>query len=112
LLNSTVAPFVVTFVGDVAQNSNQGGSVVNPIASGFTIQSSKVPQTGLITTDLGLTAGDGDQIYTLANPGGFSLFSFTEGIGWEPSEPTINVGQAFFFNTSIARNWTRSFNVN
>jgi hypothetical protein len=112
LLNPTASPMVITFVGDVAQNSNQGGSVVNAVGSAFTIQSSKVPQTGLITTDLGLTALDGDQLYTLANPGGFSLYSFTEGIGWEPTEPIINVGQSFFYNTATARNWTRSFNVN
>jgi hypothetical protein len=78
--------------------------------------SSKVPQTGLISTDLKLVANDGDQLYTFLNPGGLALYSFTEGINWEgPSptgEPTINVGQAFLYNTASPRNWTRDFNVN
>jgi len=111
LLNPLATPLVITFVGDVAQNSNQGGLVVNPVGSAFTIMSSKVPQTGTITTDLGLTAQDGDQLFKLVGTS-FDLYSFTDGVGWEPTEPVINVGQAFLYNTATARNWSRSFNVN
>lgn len=88
---------------------------------GFTIQSSKVPQTGLITTDLNLQPTDTDQLYKFQNPGGLSLYTFTAGIGWEgddgmgdTDEPTINVGQAFLYNSTAPGTviWTRSFNVN
>jgi len=100
------SPVTITFVGEVLQ-----GNLTNQIPSNFSIKSSKVPQSGLITTDLGLVANDFDTLYRW-NPAAQGYTSIhTYFFGWD-SEPTIAVGEAFFFQTTTANSWNRTFSVN
>lgn len=99
--------FTLTFVGEVMQ-----GNLTNAIPANFSMKSSKVPQTGLIGTDLGLTVGDFDTLYKWvpANQG-YDIFTYFFG-SWSPSEPAIGVGEAFFLQTGAPLSWTRTFSVN
>lgn len=99
--------FTNTFVGEVMQ-----GSLTNAIPTGFSLKSSQVPQAGKLSTDLGYTAADGDQVYQFDTTtqkykptASFDIFS-----GWS-AEPNIGVGEGFWIknNSGAARAWTRTF---
>ncbi|NLH84220.1 MAG: hypothetical protein GX450_02190 [Verrucomicrobia bacterium] len=99
----------LTFVGEVLQ-----GNLQNTLPVGVQVmRSSMVPQAGLITTDLGLPAEAFDNIYTYS--GGFSVYTFDDlDLEWTPNEPTVGVGQAFFYIKAagnVSSTWTRNFTV-
>jgi len=99
----------LTFVGEVLQ-----GSLVNTLPINTkVIRSSIVPQQGLISTDLKLPGEDSDLLYTYA--AGYTTYSYDALTpGWLPSEPTIGVGQAFFYlkaPQSVSSQWIRNFTV-
>jgi len=99
----------LTFVGEVLQ-----GSRTNTLPIGlYAIRSSIVPQQGKISTDLLVPGEAFDQAYTYA--GGYTAYGFDDvDLVWTPSEPTINVGQAFFYHkasTSTQSKWIRNFTV-
>lgn len=102
----------LTFVGEVMQ-----GNLTNSLPIGtYVIRSSMVPQTGLISTDLALGAEDGDTIQVWNNPNpGWNASTYDVTIpGWTPSEPTVQLGTAFFFRkspTATQSYWWRSFTV-
>jgi hypothetical protein len=120
--NNTSTNIIFTFVGTVPQGTN---TVV--LNQGYNLVSSPVPETGGITTTLGLAVAvagsdvdDGDRLYSFSNNGvtsGYATYtvdSFSTP-PWDPSEPTINVGQGFFYyipNTNPAKSWVRTFSVN
>jgi len=111
-LDNAVAtdPTVLTFVGEVPQ-----GTLVNPVPNGYSALSSIVPQAGAVSAVLGLTAPDGANIFTwnLVNQRYDDPSGYIQGVGWDPSEPVIPVGEAFFFlNPGASYNWTRTFSVN
>jgi len=101
----------ITFVGEVLQGAGSNGSVPN----GLSILSSKTPRAGKVTTDLKFPNGaalNGSFLYRYSNSVKdyvtSSLFD-----GWEGDEPTVAVGEAFFFlNTSgSAQAWNQDFTV-
>jgi hypothetical protein len=99
----------LTFVGEVRQ-----GSLTNSLPKNTkVIRASIVPQAGRITTDLGLPAEPGDQAFLYAN--GFTSYTFDDiDLAWVPSEPSVVVGQGFFFTKNPAAtqtNWIRNFTV-
>jgi hypothetical protein len=100
------AASTVTFVGEVPS-----GQLSNPIPTGFSIKASQVPQAGKASTDLGFPAADGDQIYIFNTATGkYTTYSVVFG-AWDPSEPSIDVGQAVFVRTDAGKNWTRNFDI-
>jgi hypothetical protein len=107
--NPTATAFKVTFVGEVPT-----GPLSNPIPAGFSIRSSQVPQAGKVTTDLGLPAAGGDTIYqynpTTQKYNDAATFDDLDN-KWLPTEPTVDVGEAFFIRKVAAANWTRTFNI-
>jgi hypothetical protein len=113
--NSTAAALTATFVGEVKQ-----GSLSTPIPQGFSIKASQVPQaidpdaTTLPASDR-LPGAVGDRVYRYnAATGGYTTFTFSSVTGaWNPSLPTFNVGESFFFQrVNPATAWTRTFSVN
>jgi hypothetical protein len=98
------AQTTMTFVGEVMQ-----GELVNPLAQGFDIKSSMVPQAGGLQTDLGFVPSVGDSIYQQQAGPGYLTSSFV-GV-WIPSEPTIAVGEAFWVQSADNKDWTRTFSV-
>jgi hypothetical protein len=101
------AETTVTFVGEVPQ-----GTLSTPLAAGFNLVASQVPQAGLISTDLKLTVADGDQVYKFdATTQGYSVTTFDLG-EWDPAEPSVGVGEGVWVRKGAAGSWDRTFSVN
>jgi len=100
----------LTFVGEVLQGTL---TVPNGLPTNTKVmRSSMVPQTGLITTDLKLPGEANDFLYTYA--GGYSTYKFDDvDLAWTPSEPTIKVGESFFYVKAgtASTAWVRNFTV-
>ncbi len=103
----------VTVVGNVLQ----GQPLTQQYAAGFSILSSKVPQTGLLATDLKYGPAGGDIVQKF-NSGTQNYISpaatYSAKLNaWAnpPGEPTINVGEGFFLFSSAGGTWTRNFTV-
>jgi hypothetical protein len=126
LLNQTGAPFTKTWVGEVAQSSPPGTPVTNPIPLGFSIRSSKIPQGGLIQTDLGFPATAGDDVYKflpgIQNYAVYNNSTFGAGGGgtdqdWFDGDannvqPTLEIGESVFVSKVDTKSWDRVFSVN
>jgi hypothetical protein len=99
----------LTFVGEVLQGNLTNSTPLNA----FSIRSSMVPQAGAVTSVLGLPGEAGDQVYVYRN--GYTIYSFDDiDMNWLPSEPSINVGEAFFLKkdpASTKSQWVRNFTV-
>jgi len=99
----------LTFVGEVLQGSLTNTLPINTKV----IRSSMVPQAGLISTTLGIPGEPGDTIFTYH--GGYSGATFDDvDLVWLPSEPSVAVGEAFFYQkSSVATQskWIRNFTV-
>jgi hypothetical protein len=109
IFNPTGSPFTVTLVGDVPQ-----GALTNPYGIGYSMRSSKVPQSGAIQTVLNYTPTQYDQVLKF-NPvsQGYEGYVFDPDLGgWDPAEPTLGVGEAIFLNAAAAGSWNRTFTVN
>ncbi|NBR84455.1 MAG: hypothetical protein EBS84_04755 [Proteobacteria bacterium] len=106
--NPTGTPITNTFVGNVMQ-----GTLTTPLSAGFTLVGSQVPQTGLVSTDLGVPIGNAESIFKFDSvsqsyTGGSFLFgSWSGGV-----EPTVGVGEGFFVKKNASGSWTRTFSVN
>jgi hypothetical protein len=101
--------YTITFVGEVLQGSLTNTLPINALA----IRSSMVPQAGAATTVLGIPAEPGDQINKYAN--GYTTYTFDDlDLVWLPSEPSMAVGEAFFYKkspTATNSRWVRNFTV-
>ena len=105
--NPSANPFTVTFVGEVPQ-----GDVGMSIPAGYSIISSNVPQSGTLGS-LGYTPAASDQVYKFDNATGYKISTFDPDFqSWDPSEPSVNVGESFFILKKAAGTWTRTFSVN
>jgi hypothetical protein len=110
---------VITFVGEVLQNTSPG--LVNTLPIGNSIRASMVPQQGTATGDLKIPGEDGDQLYVYNN--GYAAYAYDAfqgatggwtGNGVPDAGPIINVGQGFFYKkaaASVTTTWVRSFTV-
>jgi hypothetical protein len=105
--NPTPDELTITFVGEVLQ-----GATSNPVPQGLSMRSSKIPQTGLLQTDLKYTPNEDDTVYQFNTATqSYNASSFAFG-AWDPAEPTVAVGTGFFLQRSAAGSWDRTFNVN
>jgi hypothetical protein len=109
ILNPTAATFQITFVGEVSQ-----GSLSHPIPgpSKLSIQSSEVPQSGKLATDLAFPASDGDTIYQYDNATAAYVIHTLDLGEWSNGEPVPKVGESFFVRKVDSKPWTRTFSVN
>jgi len=115
-VNAQSTAETVTFVGEVEQ-----GSLTNTLPLGIKVlRSSIVPQAGMVDTTFGVVPDNNDSLFIynpLENNGGYSGFTYSTDLGgWDPAEPTINVGEGFFYvkaaNGAPANtNWVRNFTV-
>jgi hypothetical protein len=103
--------FTITFVGEVAQ----GTPIHNAYPAGFSIKGSKVPQQGSLTA-LGLGApADQTAVFSFdaASQSYQGPFTYITDLGgWDPSEPTVGIADAFWINAPADSDWTRTFSVN
>jgi len=107
--NNGGANQTVTFVGEVMQ-----GTLTTDIPRGFSIVSSKVPQAGKVTPDLGYVPANGDQLYFWQEAGQrYTIHTYDAAFGeFDVPLPTLDVGEAFFIQKQAAGQWTRTFSVN
>jgi hypothetical protein len=108
---ASVTPITVTTVGTVLQ-----GTLATPVVAGFNIISSKAPLSGGIGSALGLTNGaaTGDYVFQFSpvTQGYGAKHTFNAGAGtWVGGEPTIAVGEAFWYNAKVAGSRTVTFTV-
>src|ERR1035441_4457082 len=104
---------VLTFVGEVLQNTSPG--LINTLPAGvFSVRASMVPQQGKLTADLAVPGDDGDQVYVYN--GGYATDAY-DGLAGDwgvPGGLTIKVGQGFFYHKvagALSTLWVRSFTV-
>ena len=108
--NPSATQFTNTFVGEVKQGTG-ANALTTPLVGGFQLVASQVPQSGLVSTDLGLPIALGEAVYRFQS-GAYLTFNrgFTT---WSPSEPTIQAGEGFFLKKNPnPANWVRNFSVN
>jgi hypothetical protein len=96
--------YVKTYVGEVVLNST------NNVPTGFSIRASVIPQTGLVQTDLLYPAVSLDKVIKWTGTA-YQTFTLDPDFGWQPSEPTIQVGDSFFAQKTAPANWIRNFAV-
>ncbi len=111
--NATGSDFTLTFVGEVAQ----GTALPINIPIGFSMLAPHVPQSGRLTSDLGLNASNNDRVYFYR--GGYviatyraSLSAWTGAIDPTSHEPMPDVGEGFFYQATVPQTWTRNFTAN
>lgn len=96
--------FTNVFVGEIPQ-----GELVIALQAGFNLIGSKVPQGGPLSSVLGYPARPGDKTY-LRRSGTYSVYTFLESSNaWDPSEPSLQVGEAFWSLNSAPSSWARTF---
>jgi hypothetical protein len=99
-------PTTLTLVGQVIQGTN-----VTPLVQGLQIVSAIPPISAGLQTGLGYMPTAGDRVYFYnAAAQGYQIKSFN-GTKWIGGEPTPNVGDAMFFQSATATNWTQAFTV-
>jgi hypothetical protein len=108
-------PCTLTFVGDVRQSG--AGLLSTPLANGYNLVGSQVPQTGGLETVLGFDASTSQngitvQLWDVASQQYFpTLYSYIPGIGWD-AEPALGMAEACIIVTAESGlSWSRNFNV-
>jgi hypothetical protein len=107
---STDTAFTITWVGEVMQ-----GQLATAIPQNYSIRSSKVPQSGTLTQLAFPTPNDFDTLYKWnTSSQAYDIFTYFFGSwsGPTPGEPSIGVGESFFYSANAPLNWTRTFSVN
>jgi autotransporter-associated beta strand protein len=91
-------------------NLLQGG--LNFVPAGFSLKANMYPFAGGLQTDLGFVPVLNDSVWR-GNPSvpAFAKYTYsynpiTHITKWNPPEPSLNVGEGFFVETSAARWWT------
>lgn len=99
----------ITFVGEVRQ-----GDLTHNVPTGFSMQSSEVPQEGGLVSLLEYPVEEGDAVFQwdaagqqYAQPNSFVFGEWSGG-----GEPVVGVGEAFFIQSSSDKTWDRTFSVN
>ena len=99
--------FANVFIGDVMQ-----GQLVTELPAGFSMIGSKVPQAGKLAINLEFPpSADGDTVFQYYVGFGYWT-SYYDLEGWQPAEPTIAVGEAFWIEIEPGKTWVRNFDVN
>jgi hypothetical protein len=99
----------VTFVGEVPQ----GNPLTTTLVPGLQIVSSQVPQAGKLQTDLSYSPAQDDKVYQWdPTKQTYNISTFDTTFGWDPAEPNVGVGEAFFLSKTAAGTWSRNFSVN
>jgi hypothetical protein len=106
--NPQASNLTVTFVGEITAGTKSIG-----VPQGFSMRSSIIPQEGALVADLGWPQADDDTIYMYdAATQSYNIYAYLGFLSmWDPSEPVIGVGDAFFVNKPAAATWTREFVV-
>jgi hypothetical protein len=94
--------FVQTFTGRVFQSYYE-----DTLPAALAIRSMYVPDIGAISHQLHFPLAHGLQIYLMRNDGtgGYTTYTYANGLGWTPSEPIVGVGDAFWTRQPAVIPW-------
>ena len=93
--NRSGAPILLGLVGEVNQ------ALRNRVPLDWSIRSSAIPQAGPITSILGMRPfGAGCELFRIGPDGRYLVYSW-DGDEWSPSEPSIEIGEAFWCRNSV-----------
>jgi len=106
-IDRSVEPFFATFLGPMVE-----GTFETTIPQGLSMQTSRIPEKGRLTSDFGLEAGPGDRVWLSHYRDGLQEYEFLPDGEWSPEEPVLNLGQSFFILTGEPVHWIRSYFVN
>jgi hypothetical protein len=106
LFNPTPDYKVLSFVGDVMQ-----GNLSMPIAGGFSIRSSLVPQAGRLHADLGFPIAEGDVIHLYDRDRQKYVLYPYDPVAWNANPPVVSVGESFWVAKTSPGNWTRNISL-
>src|SRR5205085_1523370 len=97
-----------TFLGIVPE-----GTLTMELSAGMSLCSSIVPQQGGISSDLGFPAADRDIVYKFSPAQqAYTIYVYYADFAeWDPAEPIISVGEAFWLDLPSARTWVRQFSI-
>jgi hypothetical protein len=105
VLPQGATPVKVTFVGEVPL----GAASNMQLTQGLQLVGSKVPQAGLIETDLKYPVADGDFIYRF-DYATQNYIVYNYDLGWG-TQPTISVGEGFWVAKNNTADWNRNFSI-
>lgn len=106
LLNPTPDYKVLSFVGTVMQ-----GNLSIPIAGGFSVRSSLVPQAGRLHADLGFPIAEGDVIHLYDRDRQKYVLYPYDPVAWNTNPPVVSVGESFWVAKTSPGNWTRNISL-
>lgn len=105
--NRSGGEFEVIFIGNVLQ-----GARTLALPPGTTLLGSLIPQAGLLSGDLYFPARLGDVAHVFdGSSETANRYEYTA-VGWQPHEPVLRVGSAFWLTLGASNYWTRTFSVN
>lgn len=128
--NTATTNLVLTFVGEVVQSPDASTPVSIGLAAGnFQLVGSRVPMSGLVQNDLGLTLAPQETVFMFENDGVNTpqYVSFRKtATGWsgpspaplgasiqsQSGQPIVPVGTGFFLKTTTTTSWNKQFSVN
>jgi len=103
----------LTIVGNVLGTNGVTNTFATGYGTGLTILSSKVPVAGGVSTNLGFVPAanlDTAQQFNSASQSYFAKHSWlSASSSWTGGQPSLRVGEAFFFSAHVAGNWTQNF---
>ena len=65
---------------------------------------------GLVATALQFPVLPSDALQRYLNPTGYQTYIYGGNV-WQPSEPSLGLGESFWLNTTAPRIWARTFSV-
>jgi hypothetical protein len=86
------------------------GILMNDVPAGYSVRGAMTPLSGGITSTHGYRPSVGDTVTRMDSLGTLTTFTYTA-TGWDPFEPSLNMGEAVLVNAKEATVWTRFFSV-
>lgn len=96
----------INLVGDVMQ-----GNLLMPIAAGFSIRSSQIPNPGRLHSELGFPVGEGDVVHLFDRNGQKYVIHEYDANKWESDPPVVGVGESFWIGKTTPANWIQNFSL-
>jgi hypothetical protein len=96
----------INFAGDVSQ-----GNLLLPIAVGFSIRSSQIPQFGRLHAELGFPIAAGDVVHLFDRDKQKYVIYEYDAKKWESDPPIVGVGESFWIGKTTPGNWIQKFTL-
>ena len=105
--NPSTAPFFLTIIGYL-----QVGTLTNSLPAGYSLCASLVPQPGLLGDLLLFPATPGVKVFRFDQVSQSMQTHTLNGSDWQPAQPSVGLGEAFFVHAPAPLNWIRELILN